>query len=242
MLNIAICDNDPVICTQLEENIMVFQDSTRRQFEVDVFYSGEELYKYIVNEKFYHLIFLGIEFDTINGIEIGRGIREERNDNVTQIVYVSVNERYAMRLFDIRPLNFLVKPLRNEKIEMVLKTAIMLIDNENPCFEFKTGRIYIRVPFNEIIYLESNKKKVKIFGIDGVYEFYGKLTDVIKRLPCQAFLQIHKSYIINYTYILSYQYENIEMSNKKVLPISQHNRKDVGNWIIGQKKEDHYDY
>lgn len=210
----------------------------RRQFEVDVFYSGEELYKYIVKGNFFHLIFLGIEFNNINGIEIGRKIREERNDNITQIVYISVKESYAMKLFDIRPLNFLVKPLKKEKIEMVLKTAIMLIDNENQYFEFMTSRTHIRVPFKDIIYLESNRKKIKIIVKDEEYEFYGKLIDAMKQLPCRNFFQIHKSYIVNYSYIVSYQYDCIEMINKKVLPISQHNRKFVGDWLIEQKKKE----
>lgn len=238
LLHIAICDDDPVTCTQLEEIIIVFQNSMRREFEVDVFYSGEELYKYIIKENFYHLIFLGIEFETINGIEIGRKIREERNDNITQIVYVSVKESYAIKLFDIRPLNFLVKPLKKEKIKKVLKTAIMLIDHENQYFEFKMNRTHKRIPFKDIIYLESNRKKVKIVEKDGEYEFYGKLEEAMQQLPGDNFLQIHKSYIVNYSYIVSYQYNYIEMVNKRILPISQHNRKVVGNWLIEQKKEE----
>jgi len=238
LLHIAICDDDPVTCTQLEEIIIVFQNSMRREFEVDVFYSGEELYKYIIKENFYHLIFLGIEFETINGIEIGRKIREERNDNITQIVYVSVKESYAIKLFDIRPLNFLVKPLKKEKIKKVLKTAIMLIDHENQYFEFKINRTHKRIPFKDIIYLESNRKKVKIVEKDGEYEFYGKLEEAMQQLPGENFLQIHKSYIVNYSYIVSYQYNYIEMVNKRILPISQHKRKVVGNWLIEQKQEE----
>ena len=43
----------------------------------------------MLDEIRYDLIFLDIEFPKMDGIEIGKYIREIKKDNITQIVYVS---------------------------------------------------------------------------------------------------------------------------------------------------------
>lgn len=48
------------------------------------------------------------------------------DDEITQIVYISGKSEYALELFDINPLNFLVKPLNYEKIEKVINKYLKL--------------------------------------------------------------------------------------------------------------------
>lgn len=52
------------------------------------------------------------------------------------------------------------------------------------------------VPQESILYLENKKRKVIVHTKDGSYEFYGKLTDVVKSLD-ERFLHCHRSYAIN---------------------------------------------
>ncbi|WP_066715886.1 LytR/AlgR family response regulator transcription factor [Clostridium sp. Marseille-P299] len=236
MFRVAICDDEQAICSQIENIILNFQKEVFDKIDVEVFYSGEELCRFILNEHKFDVIFLDIELKQMNGVDLGRRIREEMHDEVTQLIYISAKQSYAMDLFQTRPLNFLIKPICKEKISKTLKLAMQLSSRCNLFFEFHVGKIYYRVPYKEIIYFESDDKKIRIISIDKTYEFYGKLADIKKGVPNKDFLLIHKSYLINYMYVSESQYDSIKFTNGVHLPISQTYRKEVRDFLIKRRK------
>ena len=240
MLRVAICDDDKALCMQLKGMIDEIIENTDEVYEITVFCTGEELCDLLYNGIHYDIIFLDIELCEINGVEVGKKIREEFNDELTQIVYISAKDSYAMDLFDIRPLNFLVKPLKTEKIESVLKTAKKILGTSNQYYEYKIGNVNFNVLLNDILYFESSGRKVKIILKDDVTEYYGKLSEVEEKLKNSDFFFIHKSYFINYNHVIEYSYEYVKMSNNEVLGISQNNRKAVREKLLQKKQRMHH--
>lgn len=236
MFRVAICDDERAICSHIESVILNFQESILDKFDIEVFYSGEDLCRYILNDHRFDIIFLDIELKQMNGVEVGKWIRDELLDEVTQIIYISAKQGYAMELFQTRPLNFLIKPINKEKIYKTLRLAMQLTNGCNLFFEFHAGKTYYRVPYKEIMYFESDDKKIRIISNDNVYEFYGKLADIRKGVPSKEFLLIHKSYLINYMYVSEAKYESVRLSNGKCLPISQTYRKEVRDFLIKRRK------
>ena len=240
MLRIAVCDDDKVLCMQIKSMLNEIIENTDEVFEISSFYSGEELYDFLVKENRFDLIFLDIELCEINGVEVGRKVREELNDELTQIVYISSKDSYAMDLFDIRPLNFLIKPLKKEKIELVLKTVKKIMFTSNQFYEYKIGNVNFNVLLSDVLYFESNGRKVKIILKDDEKEYYGKLSEVEEKLKDKAFFFIHKSYFINYNHVIEYAYEYVKMSNNKTLAISQNNRKAVREKLLQNRQRLHH--
>ena len=234
MLKIAICDDDKALCMQLKDMLNEIIENT--DAEIYVFNTGEELCDLLINGSRFDIIFLDIELCEINGVEVGKKIRNELNDELTQIIYISAKDSYAMELFDIRPLNFLVKPLKREKIESVLKTAKKIMYSSNQYYEYKIGNVNFNVLISDILYFESSGRKVKIILNDDIKEYYGKLSEVEEKIKDNDFFFIHKSYFINYNHVIEYAYEYVKMSNNEVLGISQNNRKAVREKLL-QKKQ-----
>lgn len=241
MLRIAICDDEEIICRQLEDMLVEIGNRINQEIETEVFYSGEELFRVLFRGSRYDIIFLDIELNQINGVEVGRRIRDELKDEFTQIVYISCNEGYAMELFDVRPLNFMIKPLNKEKIQAVLTKAAMLLDKENKFFECKSGNVTFSVPLREILYFESCGRKVNMVLENEIKTFYGKLSSVERKVKNCDFIMIHKSYLINFSYCIEYNYEYVKMSNQEVLTISQNNRKAVRERLLQRKLRVYHD-
>ena len=118
MLNIAICDDEQKIGAELEAALIDIFGKLHIEHEIEVYLAGEALYRKMEAGTHYDLIFLDIEFtkNEINGVEVGRLIREAHQNNIVSIVYISWEKKYSMQLFSIRPLNFLIKPLEYEEI------------------------------------------------------------------------------------------------------------------------------
>jgi DNA-binding LytR/AlgR family response regulator len=99
VFRVAICDDEQVICSQIENTILNFAEENNEKIDTQVFYSGEELIKFLEVGQSFDLIFLDIELKMINGIEVGRKIREEMDNQILQIIYISartlITERYS---------------------------------------------------------------------------------------------------------------------------------------------------
>ena len=176
------------------------------------------------------LIFLDIELVHKNGISVGKFIRGEMEDIQTHIVYISSKQGYAMQLFKIQPLDFLIKPVSNEHLKEVIARSLKQKRSPDICFEYQKGGSIRRIPTRDIAYFMSMDKKIRLVTKDGEEEFYGKLKKVLEKLPAD-FVMIHQSYIINQLYVSEYSYDSVRMSNGTVLSISKPYRKSTRSKI-----------
>ena len=229
---IAICDDEKRICAELENALADILGKMNAQCEIDIYFTGEELCRKMEAGKIYNLIFLDIEFakNAINGVEAGRLIREAHQNNMAAIVYISWKMKYSMQLFDIRPFNFLLKPLSYTKIEAVIRTYLNLAKQWSHDFTYKIGHDTYKVPIKDITHLQSDKRKITLYLADGkTAEFYGTLKEVYQeQLKGHDFLFIHASYIVNYDFIAAVKFNEVVLSNGSAsLPISKPRRPEV---------------
>ncbi|MDD3168005.1 MAG: LytTR family DNA-binding domain-containing protein [Eubacteriales bacterium] len=237
MFRIAICDDEQVICSQIENIIMKYAAENNEKIDTQVFYSGEELSRFLELEQSFDLIFLDIELKLINGIEVGKKIRDELDNQILQIVYISGKDSYFKDMFDVRPMHFLQKPFEEADIIKDVRLAMKLMEKLGGVFIYKKGHEIYRKPIKNILYFESNNREVKMVTRDGEETFYGKLDDVYQQVAKYHFMYIHKSYVVNYFFVMKFKYEEVTMSNDEVLPISQARRKATRELQVKFEKE-----
>lgn len=227
MIKIAICDDDSVVSEQLKRMIYSMEEFLHEEFNIELFQGGKKLYEELKKGTVFHAIFLDISIPDLDGIGVGQKIREEFNDEITQIIYISSQSSYAMQLFKVRPMDFLIKPLDEGQVKEVVTKAYKLIDMGKKIFFFSINRETIRIPVSNILYFQSCARKVLLYAIDKNYEFYGNLGDIYEQLKIYKFFYIHKSYLVNYNHIAKLSYENLVMTDGTQIEISQSKRKEV---------------
>lgn len=228
MFKIAVCDDIKVTCDELKEIILSkAKGALYENISVDIFYSGDALISDIGEGNLYDLIFLDIELGgKINGVEIGHIIRDEMDDYITQIVYISSKNNYDRQLFDVQPLHFLQKPIDVSKLLNDIKLAIKISGKENKIFEFKNLRNTVKVPYKDILYFESKGREISLVSCKMQYTFYDNIQELSKVLP-DFFIYPHRSYLVNYELIACFKYEELIMSNGDIIPISRSKRKEI---------------
>ena len=232
MTFIAICDDELKIGSELERTLIDILKKLNIKHEIDVFFAGEELCKEMETGKHYDLIFLDIEFaqGKINGVEMGHLIRDVHQNQLSSIVFISWKKSYALQLFEMQPLNFLVKPLKDEKIEEVVRKHLKISGLWSEVFTYKIGHDIFKVQIKDIVYLENYERKVILHLADGrKEEFYGSLKELYEdQLKKYDFLFIHASYAVNYDYVSALTFNQVSLLNiKTVLPISKHKKNEV---------------
>lgn len=228
MFNIAICDDEIKICSQIEGYLEIVQKKLNIKINIQLYYNEEVLIDELLNGLSYNLIFLDIELITTDGINVGNIIRGRLNDEFTQIAYISGNSNYALQLFDTNPINFLVKPLKYEDIEKVIIRFLKLNNVWSETFTYKTYQDIHNIRISNIMYFKRNRRQIHIYFYDDFNDvFYGSFDKICSQLKKNQFILTHKSYLVNYKYIKEFHTNSVILINGDIIPISQSQRKSV---------------
>ena len=142
------------------------------------------------------MLFLDIELISTDGIKVGKFIRDELENLEIAIVYISSKSSYAMNLFRVQPIDFLIKPIEKEKLMEVILCGIKLHERKNQVFEYCIKGYNYKVPYKDIVYFYSQDKKINIVLKNKEMQFNGKLKNIANVVP-HNFILIHQSYLIN---------------------------------------------
>jgi len=211
-MQIAICDDENEIRNMIARYVKIFSPDCF----VTLYRSGEEL---LDDRQAFDLIFLDIHLGGRNGMDIARQLRKNGSQSI--IIFITALEEYIFQAFDVGAFHYLVKPIDKVKFFEVLKCAIAKwhetstleqLMPEEKSITVKIGTTTNKIYRNEIIYIESDNRKVILHKADSTLEFYAKLSDLAQSLG-DDFARIHRSFLVNMKYILKYNATSVTLEN-----------------------------
>lgn len=166
-------------------------------------------------------ILLGNE--RVNGIDLVVALASRMP--ATQVIYMSGCLEYAPDLYRTKHTWFLAKPFEQVKLEAALCRALENLSRERsaPLLVRNNGSLIQMVP-ERVMYVESDRRKVRIHEAERTVEIYSKLSEIEHSLPNQ-FVRCHKSFLVNMDCIAELNSTSVAMSNGDVIPVSQRCRK-----------------
>lgn len=191
-MNIAICDDDEIFRVQLEKHLKTYFNERSLPLNFFHFSYGEML---LENTLLFDLVFLDVEMGKINGIDTGMELKKRNPHNI--IFVITSHEGYLDDAFKINAFRFLQKPLNVIRLYKALDDASELINNDIIVFYDMVSASDVRIYTNDIIYLEIEKKKLKIVTVFDTYYSNEKITEWKNRLNGISFVCPHSSYIAN---------------------------------------------
>ena len=231
---VSICDDEIVTCEKIEGMIRHIFEKNGLKAEFDVFYSGEKYMQYLQKGNTYDFSILDIELFQMNGVDVGKFIRDVQMDLRTQIIFISSKTRYAMELFAVQPLDFLIKPLNVNALEGTILRGLQYLGNSQEYFNYQVGQKLKSVSCADILYFHSEGRRVGVFTVKQEDHFYGRLANVKSGLP-DYFEQVHKSYIVNMNVIKECRYEELQLMNGLIIPVSRPYRNTLRTKILERK-------
>jgi len=146
------------------------------------------------------LVFLDIQMPDISGLQLARSM--SRRDPM--IIFTTAYAKYAVDGFTIDAVDYLLKPFDFFRFQDAVNKAFSyksLIDkagtsNESAIF-VKSDYQNIRIATDDILYIEGFDDYIRIHLESGksVYTLMS-LKSILEKLPEQAFLRIHRSFIV----------------------------------------------
>ncbi|MES2318899.1 MAG: LytTR family DNA-binding domain-containing protein [Pseudomonadota bacterium] len=178
------------------------------------------------------VIFLDIHMPGASGFDLLAAL-----DYLPRIVFTTAYSEYAIRSFDYNTVDYLLKPISHERLELAIRKLAGEPEtepDERPPLDIgskifvKDGERCHLVSLASIRYIESCKNYVRIyFGDDKAY-VKKSLNNVAERLPPKFFFRASRQCIINLQEIrgieesISFGYD-VTMNDGKVIEISRRN-------------------
>ena len=223
-MRIAICDDSMQFRDEILSNLshcaLISGENTYSQFS-----SAEDLLNAYNSGKRYDIIFLDVEMKDINGVDAGIQIR--KFDKKVIIIFVSSYPKYAIPAYDCEAFYFIVKPLEQNKFVKVVNKAIEKYKLLHQYYIIKNKGEVLKIPVNEILYVEIYRKHLIFHTSTGKYETIGKISEALKFLSPYGFCQIHQGYLVNMNHIKAFDKYDIIIDNGEKVMISVRKRAEV---------------
>lgn len=224
MFEIFVCDDDINITEFLKFFIMKhFGD----EYKVVTMNRCQELIGMIeMNERVPDILIMDINLKDGNGIETVKHLQKLHPK--LKVIYLTGIINYATAIFETNPAYFLVKPINENNLsDAITKVSKEIEFDKSDSIVVKTNGSEIILYRREIMYVESQGRKLVLYMANGKKsEIYEKM-DVIQEHLGASFIRSHKSFLINMKYITERTNKEFYLSDGKVLPISKPNLKDA---------------
>ena len=141
-----------------------------------------------------------------------------------------------MQLFQNRPMDFLVKPVKQERVDHIMEEYLRLFGNRNKqYFDYNVGKTHYRLLEDEIIYSNVWDGNSDVYKNEEEVEFYGQINEVKRQISEDKFWHIHKSYLVNKNYIAFFQASQMYLTNGVELPISRSYKEEVQKRLLNER-------
>jgi DNA-binding LytR/AlgR family response regulator len=172
------------------------------------------------------LLFLDIQMPKVSGLELIRSLRTS-----PKIILTTAHREYAADAFELEVFDYLVKPVTQERFMKTIAKFLHFFNSHaktNEAFKidegaylfFKVGREQVKILLRDILYIEGLADYIKVHTPERSYVALEKLGYMEQKLPSNAFIRIHKSFIVALDKIVSYNADQV-MLEQQALPLGR---------------------
>lgn len=192
------------------------------------------------------VVFLDIQMNDGTGFDLLDEIRKSNKEITSNIVFITAHEQFAIKAFRFSALDFLLKPIDPDELEIVIEKIISVVGKNE-------GYAHIDLLLENMRKKEDKFKRIALSNSLGTFVF--ELSDIIRcesddnytkfyiknrktilisktlkefdeLLSENGFERVHQSHLINMSYIKSYTKEGTyaTMIDDSQVPVSKRKR------------------
>lgn len=218
MYRIAVCEDEPNLCSGLCEQCREILTELETAHEIVPFSSAEELEAALTGGARFDLLCLDILLTEKTGMELAREVRKW--DDKVSILFITSSTEFLLEGYDVRPIQYLLKPVKREELKKALQTDLRL-NHQSHTVTLKAGGKTAVLPWGDIRYVESRNHDC-VFHMSGGEELFRMdLTQAKELLPQNQFCRCHNSFLVNLAQIKEVTSREVLLPDGGRLPIGR---------------------
>ena len=215
-MNIAICDDESRVRTGIRNVLKEAFPGT----EIREFVSGQELLEAAGQDYLPDIVLMDIAMNGMDGMETARKLRERYH---VLLIFVTGVKEQVFQAFDVGAFHYLLKPVEKEKLLSVMERAFAEVEKAGAKPKYMLVKVpggHRRINAADILYAESDGRKVILHMKQENLEFYEKMEELEQRLG-EGFYRCHRGYLVSLSEVRGYDKANIRMSNGETVYLAK---------------------
>ncbi|EMY32749.1 two-component system response regulator, partial [Arthrobacter crystallopoietes BAB-32] len=143
-------------------------------------------------------MFLDIHMPALTGLDIARVI--SRFSRPPAVVFVTADEDQALEAFNLAAVDYLLKPVRAERLAESVRRICELIEDSTAKPEVITvdqGGVTKMIRRDEIKFVQAQGDYARLHTAEGSYLIRVPLNDLERQWADAGYLRIHRSYLVS---------------------------------------------
>ena len=138
----------------------------------------------------------------------------------SQIIFITgqTEKETMLKAFEVNPVTYLTKPVKES--DLIAAIELAKIKNKVNYVIVKNGFDELKVNFEDILFLKSDKNYVDIQLVNKTITVRNTLDNFYKELDSDIFCRVHRSYVVNKSKVTEKKSSSIKI-NEFELPISR---------------------
>ena len=176
------------------------------------------------------IVFLDIEMDGVNGLQIATQLPEN-----TCFIFTTAYLRYALEGFDLDAVDYLHKPFSYNRFKTAFAKALRRIgcgqlQTVQQCVTVKQDYSNISIPIDDILYRGCGGIFKNFQGNGGLHPVAYSAEKYVCAIATRPhFLRIHRSFIVSRSKIKSFSRQEVVLSDGTALPIGRQYAAEIAN-------------
>lgn len=197
----------------------------------------------VIKEQSIDIVFSDVDMPDLTGIELVKTLK-----NPAVFVFISSFPEYAAEGFNLDIIDFAVKPISFDRFVKAVNKSIEYIelkksvthsttsiqnDNTENYFFIKDNKGITKVDTLNVLYIESMGDFSKIYTQDQkTLVMLVGLKNAETQLQSKKFIRVHKQYLVNAEHIVQVLANDIILSNKVSIPLSNAYKQNLNDTVI----------
>ncbi len=172
----------------------------------------------IIENQDVDLVFLDIQMPEMSGTRLAKVIKSD-----TKVIFTTAYSEYAIEGFELNALDYLLKPITDERFLMAIDKAIAYFKvnfEGEETIVVKSGYDLHKLALKDIIFIQASSEYVEYQLENKKILSYQALKSLENKLSKNQFMRVHRSYIVNISHIKSLKGRTLLLENYQI-PVSE---------------------
>lgn len=228
---VAVCDDSDADRRYIMNMVRSWASAAGHEVQIDGFPSAESFLFRYAGESDYDILLLDIEMGAMDGVTMAKELRKS-NDTV-QIIFITGYSDYISEGYEVAALHYLMKPVNEEKLCLVLDRAAEKLAKNERVLNFEVSGEMVRVPIYQIRYADVIGNYVTVHAQTDV-TVKMTLGELEKQLD-ERFYRVGRSALVNLTQISRVTRAEIRLNDGTAIPLPRGAYEGVNRAIINMR-------
>ncbi|MDD6037150.1 MAG: LytTR family DNA-binding domain-containing protein [Lachnospiraceae bacterium] len=194
-MRIGICDDQPEVLEELRKLLLELFNEIEIVCEILTWTDGREMLGDVDN---LHAVFLDIDMPQIDGIELGKRIKE-KNPECKIVMATGMVERFK-EAFQIRALRFITKPFAKEEVREALQVVLDSSEFTREVTVYN-NRVKVEIREKDIEWIKAFDGYAQVYAGGQWYRKNNSLDELEALLDTRMFARTSRESIVNLRWV-----------------------------------------